>query len=176
MIAGSRLLEWSTADSWVPEAGLWIGVLAVATTGTIWLEHGGSRYLRANAHAGRDFAWLGVCYLPILFLPAGYALWTLVDGPGFLINLYLAACVLCAGWLAFDGGLERLSLETAQFGWAFLVVLCAVLAVVTLESLLSLSSILETLLGAWILEPTVGAVAAVSIQLLALHVGFGEAP
>ncbi|NGM68327.1 hypothetical protein G6M89_04765 [Natronolimnobius sp. AArcel1] len=172
--ASSHFLTWSAADTRVPDVGVWIAVLTATAVGTIWLEHGGYRRLSAKPNAGRAFAWLGVCYLPVVFLPAGYALWLAIDGPAVAVNLYLIGCVVCASWLAFYGGLERLQLRTAQFSWAFLVVFCGLLTVVGLGSLLPLSAGLETVFGPWILESTALGVGAVCVQLIALQVGFGE--
>lgn len=169
-----RLLGVSTTDARLPEIGVWVAILAVAAVGTIWLERGGYHRLRADATAGGDFAWLAICYLPFTFLPAGYALFLLVDLPIAVVHLYLVACVLVAGWLAFYDGLERIGVGTAQFGWAFLSAFAASIAVVVLTSTVPIGSLLEAVIGSWSIDDPVRAVTALLGQGLVLQYGFGD--
>lgn len=169
-----RLLGISTADARLPEIGVWVAILAVAAGGTIWLERGGYRRLRADATAGGDVAWLGLFYLPVTFLPAGYALFLLVDLPIAVVHLYLVACVLVAGWLAFYDGLERLGVGTQRFGWTCLVVFVAAIAVAVLTSLIPVGSVLEAVAGPWLTDAPARAVTALLGQGLVLQHGFGD--
>lgn len=170
-----RLLGVSTIDAWIPETGVWIGILCVAAVGTVWLERGGYRRLGADASAGGDFAWLSLCYLPVTFLPTGYALSIFVDLPPVVVHLYLVACALSAGWLAFYGGFERLGITAAQFSWAFLAVFATAVAGAVLAALfpIGIQPALETAFGARV--PAEAGLAAIALfgQGLTLRFGFG---
>ena len=175
VVAAVRLLGVS-AGSRIPEAGVWIGILCLAAVGTIWLERGGYRRLRADPTAGGDFAWLSLCYLPVTFLPAAYAASALVELPAVVANLYLVACVLVAGWLSFYGGLERLGVTAAQFGRAFLAAFVPAAAAAVLASLVpvGIGAVLETLPGPRPPAEAVLAALALLGQGLVLRFGFGE--
>lgn len=170
----ARLFDSSAGSARLPEIGVWVLILAVAAGGTIWLERGGYRRLRADATAGGDAAWLALCYLPGTFLPAGYALFLLADLPVVVVHLYLVACVLVAGWLAFYDGLDRLGVGTQRFGWTCLVVFVAALAVGALTSLVPVGSLLEAAVGSWSADEPVRAATALLGQGLVLQYGFRD--
>ncbi|RQG97405.1 hypothetical protein [Natrarchaeobius oligotrophus] len=164
--------DWSVLAVGVPEVGRWLGVLAVASLGTIWLERDGYRSVRADPTSGGEFAWLSVCYLPVGFLPTAYAVGQFVSIPA-AANLYLIACTVGGGWLAFYGGLDRLGVDSDRFGWTSLVVFAVVLVAVAIDSTIGPPATLETI------EPLGADVAVASLafvcQSLALVVGFGGA-
>ncbi|MEY7848931.1 hypothetical protein AB7C87_06955 [Natrarchaeobius sp. A-rgal3] len=173
VLAGVQGTDLSPATAGVPEELVWLGILGVASLGTIWLERDGYRLIRADPNGGGNFAWLSVCYLPFTFLPVGYALALLFEIPAVFVNLYLVACVLLGGWLAFYGGLERLDLEISSFAWTFLVVFGAALVLFTAETVVSPVGLLDWLAGTWLLADTTLAVFALLGQGVVLFAGFG---
>ncbi|TYT61927.1 hypothetical protein [Natrialba swarupiae] len=176
VLAGVQGTDLSPATAGIPEELVWLGILAVASLGTIWLERDGYRLIRADPHGGGNFAWLSVCYLPCTFLPVGYALSLLLEIPGVFVNLYLVACVLLGGWLAFYGGLDRLDLELSSFVWTFLVVVGMALVVFTAETVLTAVGPLEWLTDTWVLADTTLALFAIAGQGVVLFVGFVSVP
>ncbi|RQG92107.1 hypothetical protein [Natrarchaeobius chitinivorans] len=174
-LAVVRGVGTSPADAGVPEEAVWFGILVAASLGTIWLERSGYRTIRANPAGGGEFARLSVCYLPVTFLPAGYALSSVVGGSGLVVNLYLIACVLVGGWLSFYGGLERLDVTSAYFVRTFLLVFCSAVFLAVAGVLLPVSDVLRVFVRTPVLGGATLALFALAGQILVLFAGFGIA-
>lgn len=171
--AADSLTGTSATAVGLPETGVWVAILGVAVGGTIWLERDGYYRLGVDPTRGSDFAWLAIWYLPLTFLPLGYATTRFVD-PSLVVHPYLLACGLLAGWLAFDGGLDRLGVETERLLRTVLLVFAASVVLAVLTSVLPIATTAESMVGSWTTDPRVLGTLALVGQGLVLVVGFTD--
>ncbi|APX97944.1 hypothetical protein [Natronorubrum daqingense] len=116
VVTGTVLARVSDASvTAVPAEWLGISVLAVAFVVTSWLVDGGFDRLGADPSGGLTFVWLAVFFVPLAFLPTRVTLDAVANSAGVLDAAFILATTLFAGWLAFYGGLERLSLAPDDF-------------------------------------------------------------
>ncbi|SEH13181.1 hypothetical protein SAMN04487967_1200 [Natronorubrum sediminis] len=116
VVTGTVLARVSDASvTAVPAEWLGISVLAVAFVVTSWLVDGGFDRLGADPSGGLTFVWLAIFFVPLAFFPTRVALDAVANSAGVLDAAFILATTLFAGWLAFYGGLERLSLAPDDF-------------------------------------------------------------
>lgn len=163
IVTGTVLARVSDASvTAVPAEWLGISVVAVAFVVTNWLVDGGFDRLGADPSGGLTFVWLAVFFVPLAFLPTRVALDAVANSAGVLDAAFILATTLFAGWLAFYGGLERLSLAPDDF-------LRIAVFVVTLGSLPVAAFALADV--AWVTVDPVTVILAIGVQGIACWLG-----
>ena len=110
-----QVADASPAEGPVPVELLWIGALAVAAAGAVWLVDDGYERLGADPAGVWAFVWLAVFLVPLAFVPLRLAAGYLAPADLPLDAAFVLATTVAAGWLSFYGGLERLALELDDF-------------------------------------------------------------
>lgn len=164
-VALGRAVDVSMAGETVRIELFWLAVVAIAGVGAVWLVDGGYDRLGADPAGVWSFVWLSIVVVPLAFVPLRIAIGFLTPAASLLDTAFVLGTTLAAGWLAFYGGLERLSLALEDFLRVFGFVLA--LGSVPTVAVLAFDA-------AWVIDPHVGASLAVAVQVAACWLGFAR--
>ncbi|AXR80223.1 hypothetical protein [Natrarchaeobaculum sulfurireducens] len=164
-VALARTTDGSVVAESLPLELFWAVAFVLAAVGAMWLVGGGYDRIGADPTGVWSFVWLAIFLLPLAFVPLRVAV-GFVDPTGSLLDtVFVVAVTVVAGWLAFYGGLERLSLTLDD-------VVRVVVFVVALGSI-SLAAIFLFDVD-WVARPPIAVVVALTIQAAACWLGLSR--